>query len=814
MGFDTSTRSSTGTKQARLAIVGLSMLVAFFVRDPLVSGRVFYVRDIHLQWFGQVESFVHAVANGNWPLWDPYVSFGQPLLANANAQLLYPPTWLNLVMRPWTYYTVFLAGHLLFSAVGIYALARRWGISPWGAFVAAAFWLSSGPVLSLGNLWNHLAAAAWAPWALLAAEVALDQPAVLPTLAWGTCLAMPILAGSPEVLLATLLLTAGRVISRIARAGPTSSPSRHAIAVAVAAGAFALALSAAQSLPSFDVATRSDRWALAREERTYWSIHPLGLLQIPFPVLWNDVPLSAGLRAELFESREPLLFSVYLGLPLLALAAASFAGDRRGPRLGLAAVAAAAALAALGRHTPLYDALVAVVPMARGFRFPAKALVLVAFAASLLAGMGFDELQSADSQRRRRVVLLVVPAVLAAAVVAAWAATGVTFATEAWGARLVGPIPSTLHYADALAVLRTRMLRTVALAVVVAAAALTHRHRRIAAWLVVGLGLLDLGALHRNLNPTAPRTLYIVPPPALGHLTQTDFGRLFVYDYTMTPERSRRFLHREAAYLVPAAAGGEERQWLGALGIRAYMAPPTGAPWRVFESFTRDSLGIQPTPLAELNAVLAYADGTPLADRLLRMGAVSQVSALHTEGFERLTPEDVLDSPFPEPIRLFHVPHTLPRSYAVSGVRVADDRAADDLLLAPDLDPAREVILPQGRAQPPTPGFSGESRILEMAADRVRLEARLSAPGYVVLVDAYDPGWRVEIDGRPAPLLRANLGFRAVPTPAGTHLIEMRYRPRPFLIGAGISAASALLGLAFVARDVARRRPRFLPAYP
>src|SRR5690349_15566715 len=107
MGFDTSTRSSTGTKQARLAIVGLSMLVAFFVRDPLVSGRVFYVRDIHLQWFGQVESFVHAVANGNWPLWDPYVSFGQPLLANANAQLLYPPTWLNLVMRPWTYYTVF-----------------------------------------------------------------------------------------------------------------------------------------------------------------------------------------------------------------------------------------------------------------------------------------------------------------------------------------------------------------------------------------------------------------------------------------------------------------------------------------------------------------------------------------------------------------------------------------------------------------------------------------------------------------------------------------------------------------------------------
>ena len=72
----------------------------------------------------------------------------------------------------------------------------------------------------------------------------------------------------------------------------------------------------------------------------------------------------------------------------------------------------------------------------------------------------------------------------------------------------------------------------------------------------------------------------------------------------------------------------------------------------------------------------------------------------------------------------------------------------------------------------------------------------MDAPGYVVLADAYDPGWRTEVDGRPATLLRANVAFRAVAVPAGRHLVESSYRPRAVSLGLAVSAASAALALA------------------
>jgi uncharacterized membrane protein YfhO len=78
----------------------------------------------------------------------------------------------------------------------------------------------------------------------------------------------------------------------------------------------------------------------------------------------------------------------------------------------------------------------------------------------------------------------------------------------------------------------------------------------------------------------------------------------------------------------------------------------------------------------------------------------------------------------------------------------------------------------------------------------VLLEADLDAPGLVVVVDAWDPGWRARVDGRPAEVLRANGAFRAVAAPAGRHVVEMRYRPWPVALGLALSGLGlvALLG--------------------
>ena len=102
-------------------------------------------------------------------------------------QVLYPPTWLNLLLRPWTYYTLFAFGHVLLSGIAFQALARRWGLSAGAALAGASAWVLSGPFLSLVDLWHHFASAAWIPAVFLAAERAVERrgrPRRAPASAW------------------------------------------------------------------------------------------------------------------------------------------------------------------------------------------------------------------------------------------------------------------------------------------------------------------------------------------------------------------------------------------------------------------------------------------------------------------------------------------------------------------------------------------------------------------------------------------------------------------------------------------------------
>ena len=104
----------------------------------------------------------------------------------------------------------------------------------------------------------------------------------------------------------------------------------------------------------------------------------------------------------------------------------------------------------------------------------------------------------------------------------------------------------------------------------------------------------------------------------------------------------------------------------------------------------------------------------------------------------------------------------------------------------------------EGSSAPPTELAS----VTEEAPTRVRIEATLRRPGIIVLADAFDPGWRLTIDGRPAPTLRANLVMRAAAVGAGRHTLLYRYDPASVRIGACISLAGllALAGAAYRGR--------------
>jgi hypothetical protein len=187
------------------------------------------------------------------------------------------------------------------------------------------------------------------------------------------------------------------------------------------------------------------------------------------------------------------------------------------------------------------------------------------------------------------------------------------------------------------------------------------------------------------------------------------------------------------------------------------------------------------------------------------MGAVRDVVALHGEGFEDLQEVARLPGLFVEPLRILRVPRPLPRTYVVGGARIADEAPSLRLIEDPSFDPTREIILPEGAPIPAPPAAVGTSRIVEWKPDRIRIEADLASPGFVVLVDTFDPSWRATVDGVPAAILRANVAFRAVHLPAGKHRIEMVCRPRSLVLGLTLSALTALVLLvSFGRRDPPR----------
>jgi hypothetical protein len=755
----------------------LAGLVAFHMRESLLEGRVYFERDLHLQWFGQIESFVHALAAGSLPLWDPWVGFGQPLLANANAQLLYPPTWLNLVLSPGRYYTLYLFAHLLVAGLGAFALSRRFTVSAAGSLVAAALWTVSGPLLSLGNVWNHLAGAALLPWILLAAVRVADEECLRPVATLAGLLALGVLAGSPDFL---LLAALPALVLALAR--PAGGRGRGFVRLAGAAALSAL-VSAAQLLPSLALVLQSSRAHLDAAVRGYWSIHPWVALQSVVPLAWNAVPLAPPLHQAWFEGREPYLFSLYLGWPALALAGLGLTRDGHRRRFVLLGLALYGLLFALGHHAPFYEGAVTILPPLALIRYPAKAIVLFALGVALLAGAGFDAWRQ-DLPRTRVAALAIAALALVVATLAA---------AQAWRGAALAPAVSALA-------------RCAALALLMAGAAIVQLARpRWGAALAAGValaGVLDLSLAHRDLNATAPSDFYRVRPDALASVSATDTQRLLTFDYTMAPGLSEALLHRARPYMVPAPAG-PRALWLGAFAMRSYPVAPVTGGFRVFSSFGRDFLGIQPEPLVRLNDYATERMGSTEWARLLARTGVSRLIALHEGALgASLPPSSRSHGPFFEDVLVYRVPDALPRCRVVSGTR-DDDRV--DTLGAPDFDPRRETLLPGRPAREPEPGFEGACTIRAIATDRVLLESRTDRPALLVLADAWAPGWTAAVDGREVPLLRADVAFRAVDVPAGRHDVAMAYRPAGLVSGA-VASIGGLVVLAALAFRAGRTR--------
>jgi hypothetical protein len=144
---------------------------------------------------------------------------------------------------------------------------------------------------------------------------------------------------------------------------------------------------------------------------------------------------------------------------------------------------------------------------------------------------------------------------------------------------------------------------------------------------------------------------------------------------------------------------------------------------------------------------------------------------------------------------------------------------ADGVVNAPVAAPARVAEL-VARGQDRTVVLETDLRpatapdtitAISRGVEDVRIEAEASGDGLLVVNDAWAPGWHARVDGVEVPLLAADHLVRAVPFPAGRHVLDMRYDPPEVRVGWALTALGVALTLLLAAlgareRSLAARR--------
>ena len=381
---------SLSRRRDLLAIALLGIAITLFFWKLLLSNLILASGDTLTYIYPYWTAAARALQAGRLPLWNPDLFMGAPFLANSQAGVLYPLNWpLWLAFDTPTAASLSIGLHLWLAAGFSFGLAR-YGLKlrqP-AAWLAALLFALGGYLTAQVEHVNQLQGIAWMPavfW-LLTSKERLTRPVLL-----GIVLGLQLLAGHTQSAFITVVGAAVYATWLLWPQAGRRATARPLIDL-ILGGLLALLISAAQILPTLELSRHSVRGGggLPLNEAVSFSLHPL----------------IAG-RA-LLPGYGETLFSEYvayipLGALLLALIGI-WAGRRRPATVALGLVAALGLFLAFGAANPIYLLLVKVVPGFALFRAPARWLVLYAFAAAILSGVGLDALISNQPLPRRRLL--------------------------------------------------------------------------------------------------------------------------------------------------------------------------------------------------------------------------------------------------------------------------------------------------------------------------------------------------------------------------------------------------------------------------
>jgi hypothetical protein len=226
----------------------------------------------------------------------------------------------------------------------------------------------------------------------------------------------------------------------------------------------------------------------------------------------------------------------------------------------------------------------------------------------------------------------------------------------------------------------------------------------------------------------------------------------------------------------------------------------TPAAWGVRELLSYDLPQLWPVEHAWALALFERAS-SPARMRFLARGGV-RYCLLASPDDSDVTPIQAVGEGFGQMAVYECVPNAR-RAYVVSAASVGPNVASQLWRLFDESFDADAAVMlaeppPDAAGLPGTPELPS-ARILQDGDEAITIEASTGAGGgYLVLTDSFDGSWRVDADGSPARLLRANALYRAVRLQPGRHIIRFTYKPVLLYVCVLVSclAASALAAAA------------------
>jgi membrane protein YfhO len=438
-------------------------------------------------------------------VWDLLLSGGFPMTADPQVMSWYPPALLlSLIPGTWN---VFVVSAYVMASCFTYGYVYALTESKFSGLVSGIIYGMCGFMMAHLGHTAMIHTAVWLPLIIWSLEM-LRRRFTRRWLAIG-CLAVAccVLAGHLQIVSYTLFFSAAYAIFL----GWTAPAGRlRFYCVSLLLLLVGLGLATLQILPAAELAGLSTRASYGFSDFVTYSLPPSHILLMIFPAAFGGLPRYGV--TPYFGEWNLTEMTAYVGLLPLMLAALGFVVARRKPVVIFwLSVGVVAFLLALGDKTPLAS-LAYHLPVIGKFRAPARHVIEMAFAFSVLAGTGTEAILRRKVTRRLALVTISAGAAIMLTGVLVVVFGKVTQHAAEKGVANLNMLPwSNLAVATPLLVF------------LVASAALiywqlrpTSFFRKIMVLLVLVLDIASFGWFY-SWHDFSPRWDVLIPPASAGH---------------------------------------------------------------------------------------------------------------------------------------------------------------------------------------------------------------------------------------------------------------------------------------------------------